>query len=122
MTLGKTVSIATGRKVLELPFIVMKMPQVYLSMKDFASSRSTAGISTMASTVHVRRCRTSMFSMTIPFSDTACLIAIFSRASFTGLMCAFQLNGRKDLLTKLGLEPVSNRLATVPCVPSVNRT
>lgn len=55
-------------------------------------------------------------------TTTTSLAAFFSEGALTGLTYAYQIFGRNELLMRFGLEPVSNKSATVRCVLMLNPT
>lgn len=123
MTLGRGMSVATGRECIGTAFhSVGKMPRIYRSMYDLRSIRAAASFSAIPN--HALACRSPIHQcgdMGL-CSLTACLVAVLNGEFLTGLTQTRQLSGRNELWPRFGPVPASNTLATGRCNPALTPT
>lgn len=120
MTLASDVSIVTKWEcIATVSCLVGKMQRIHPSMYevyDVTSTRSVARFSTIQS--HARACMSPIHICRDmkPCMGTVCLVETLNGGALTRLACKRELGGRSELLTRIGLAYMSNRLVMGHCV------
>lgn len=113
-TFGKGAGIDTGRECIGMTFCsVKRMSQRHLSTNGLPSNWGSANFSMAPSHVRAWGCPMQSCREVGPCRGTDSLVEVFVEDYFIDLTCSCHFWGMKELLTRIGLVPVSNKLAHI---------